>query len=246
MNMRQTFAPSVGMLLRDRGRDIARAPIERRPVRLDGVSSQAANLWMTIARQFCPGYVVDEHNKRVVNNIIRWLHADPACEAQDPQTGEWRRADLNRGFFLAGGTGAGKSLTMAIAAAYAEIAGLKWTSRGELCGLRHYDVRTADAVQAYMADGSLLRVDTRCVCYQDLGAETREAGNYGTRINVMGQIIETRGDAFGLITHFTSNFRLTECGDLYGDRAQSRLYAMCNYMEMRGPDRRVGYETNNH
>ena len=62
----------------------------------------------------------------------------------------------------------------------------------------------------------------------------------GNKLEVLRTLIESRGDRTDAMTLFTSNFPMSHKSiiDRYGDRVASRLVEMCNYMEIKGKDRR--------
>lgn len=78
------------------------------------------------------------------------------------------------------------------------------------------------------------------LCLQDFGAEQVETLHMGNRLNVMQQLIEARGDRGDQITLISSNLPLKSqvLSTRYGDRVASRLTEMCNYIELKGVDRR--------
>ena len=80
---------------------------------------------------------------------------------------------------------------------------------------------------------------------QDFGSEAKETLYMGNRINVMQQIIESRGDRNFLVTLLSSNLPLTHqlLMEKYGGRVVSRLTEMCNYIELKGIDRRKQLNT---
>ncbi|MDO4706936.1 MAG: hypothetical protein Q4A61_00750 [Porphyromonadaceae bacterium] len=88
---------------------------------------------------------------------------------------------------------------------------------------------------------------------QDLGAEPLQSLYMGNRMGVLEQILCARGDEEGLMTLLTSNIRLyippeakrtghgepmSDVADLYGERVQDRLFAMCNLIPIPGESRR--------
>lgn len=74
----------------------------------------------------------------------------------------------------------------------------------------------------------------------DVGTEQMETLYMGNRIPVIRTILEYRGDRSDMITFVTSNLAIgsKKLGEYYGDRVESRLREMFNYIEIRGIDRR--------
>ena len=79
------------------------------------------------------------------------------------------------------------------------------------------------------------------ICIQDLGSEQMESLYMGNRENVIRRMIEYRGDRTDMLTLITSNLPMAhqKLEEKYGDRVVSRLNEMCNYLEIKGKDRRM-------
>lgn len=75
---------------------------------------------------------------------------------------------------------------------------------------------------------------------QDLGQEPTEVSYMGNKMNCLAKILEFRGDRSDAITLITSNLapNKDKFEEAYGSRVQSRIFEMCNYLVMRGGDRR--------
>lgn len=102
--------------------------------------------------------------------------------------------------------------------------------------------RPADQIVADFLETQSLQKYKQCsiLCIEDLGREQVEAVAMGNRLNVLQSILEYRGDQACQLTLITSNYSLDnpELEKRYGERVVSRLYGMCNYFELDGPDRR--------
>ncbi len=61
------------------------------------------------------------------------------------------------------------------------------------------------------------------------------ANHYGTKLNVIEEVIEERYRK-GLLTHLTTNLSEDDILDAYGDRVYSRLKSMVNYHTITGED----------
>ena len=74
----------------------------------------------------------------------------------------------------------------------------------------------------------------------DLGCEPVETVIYGTRFNVLADVIQKRYDRFPRFkTHFTTNLTKKEILSRYGERVFSRLNEMCCFIALTGKDRRM-------
>jgi len=204
--------------------------------------SEALEIAEAIGKSLNPKFTIDDDNRFAYQNFLRWLHCDPSFVCIDPDTNQTKRGDFNKGIYIAGNTGSGKSWCLDIMRAYCKAYGMKvqW-SDSDTSNLAWATVR-ADAICDFWAkSGSLSDFkDKRVLGIQDFGNEPREAVYMGNKIDVLRSVLEYRGDKPDAITLLTSNLRLDgkAIAEKYGDRVASRLYAMCNYLVIRGRDRR--------
>lgn len=74
----------------------------------------------------------------------------------------------------------------------------------------------------------------------DLGAEPESITTFGTKRNVMADILLRRYEQFPRWkTHFTTNLTDEQIKKRYGERIYSRLNEMCVFIELNGKDRRL-------
>lgn len=179
------------------------------------------------------GFRFDKDNSAVYEKFVAWVLnlADCGLERQ-------------KGIYLAGPVGTGKSVCMAVMRDFAKEVGAMVKVADKTDFLAWKSWRTDEVCAQYAATGDLSPYkEARVACFEDLGSEPMETLYMGNRVNVMREIIEYRGDQQGLITHFTSNIpidRLAAVGTnvRYGQRVQSRIMQMCNYLVLGGADRR--------
>lgn len=220
-------------------------PSFERVPRLDYEMSNALEVLTAIGQSRNPRFVIDEDNRFAYENFVRWLHADPTMQAIDPRTGATVPGDLRRGIYLAGPTGSGKSWCLELMLGYAQAWGLKLykPEPNKEVPLYWRLMRADEVVHEFSREGTIREIaKTRYLGIQDLGQEPPEALYMGNRQNVLAQLIEYRGDQSDYLTFITSNLPMAgeRLQKLYGDRVQSRLYEMCNYLTIRGKDRRLG------
>lgn len=215
---------------------------------------QAIEIVKSIGQQMTSAFVIDDDNRFVFENLIKYFHGDMECRCIDPETRQIKPANLKKGIFIAGSCGTGKSMAMRIMSYY----GRHMEANGRIyeAQIGIYDAFEQKEDRCYIF-GRQVRVDQICdqfadngkiqsfknchiLTVDDLGAEQNETLYMGNRLNVMRQLIEYRGDNCDQITSFTSNYPMLHqvMVDRYGDRAVSRLKEMCNYYELKGKDRR--------
>lgn len=221
------------------------AGIERVPV-TDYDMGNALEVVTAIGRIRNRDFAIDEENRFAYENFIRWCHADPAMQAIDPITGKVVQGDINRGIYIAGNTGSGKSWCLDVMLTYSRAWGFQVglsEARAERSIVNLFWVTSrADAIcQEYASTGDIAKFRSAPILgIQDLGQEPREVLYMGNRQNVLQQLLEYRGDCDAKLTLITSNLKISSerLRNDYGDRVQSRLCEMCNYLEIKGKDRR--------
>ena len=192
-----------------------------------------------------PKFVIDDENRFAYVNFTKWCHGDETMRALNPLTGQEQAGDLNRGIYIAGNTGSGKSWCLEVMLAYSQAMGFAISfddGAKEVDRPLFWAITRADEVcQEYVANGEIQRYKQRAMIgIQDLGQEPKEVLYMGNRLNVLQQLLEYRGDRTDQLTLITSNLRISSdtLKRDYGDRVQSRLVEMCNYFEIKGKDRR--------
>lgn len=194
-----------------------------------------------------PNFVIDNENRFTYENLIRWVQGDKTMMCLDPETKQPVQGRLDKGIYIAGNTGTGKSWALEIMTVYSMIDDIQVCYGKDFNGkningcLRWKNVRTDTMCEEYIKEGSYDRFKSiKILGIQDLGAEPSESLYMGNRVDVLRMILEYRGDQEGCMTLITSNLPINhqKLIDRYGDRVASRLAEMCNYFEIRGTDRR--------
>lgn len=186
-------------------------------------------------------FVIDDENRFTYTNLIKWVHGDKTMQCLDPNSKEPTNGNLKGGIYIAGNTGTGKSWALEIILTYSRLMGFEVTFDEEKYKLVWNNISADDVCSRFTNTGNIEDIKkAHVICIQDLGAEPTECCYMGNKLEVLRNVIETRGDRTGYITLFTSNFPMSHKTliDRYGDRVASRLVEMCNYFEIRGKDRR--------
>ena len=194
-----------------------------------------------IGQMWDPKFLIDANNRSAYENVIRWVHNDPAMMCTDPTTCNPCAGKLKSGIYLSGGTGTGKSWLLEVMSVYANTLGVRISFNGFIRGLTWTNVRTSNICKTDSQSGDVsFYEDVDIIGFQDLGSENLDAMYMGTRIDVMRSILEARSDSENKITLITSNLKLggERLRERYGPRVESRLCSMCNFIELTGPDRR--------
>lgn len=204
---------------------------------------QALQLVDAIGKSRDTRFVIDDENRFVYENFIRWCHADQAMRCINPETKEVVPGEVKRGIYIAGNTGSGKSWCLDVMRAYCNAMGfrIEYSDNKGVRNLYWLSIRADEICDHYVKHGDISHFKAaKALAIQDLGSEPQESLFMGNRLDVIRQILETRGDKSEELTFVTSNMRLggSVLAERYGERAVSRLMEMCNYFELKGKDRR--------
>lgn len=239
MELKDVYKPDISKVidfLRDRGY----LPGITRSI-YDYDMEHSLKLVEAIGKMRSSRFVIDDLNRFAYENFIKWLHCDDTMQSLNPLSGDIVRGSMIKGIYIAGGTGTGKSWCLDIMRSYATIYGFDVEVGGETKKLEWRTMRSDEIYGEYAKEGQIRAIKAQSILgIQDLGQEPKEALYMGNRMNVLQQLLEYRGDRTDAITLITSNLRISSdtLRDSYGDRVQSRLVEMCNYLEIRGKDRR--------
>ncbi|MBK3516689.1 P-loop NTPase family protein [Carboxylicivirga marina] len=188
-------------------------------------------------------FVIDDDNRWVYTQLIKWVQGDRSFECIDIETRQRKPGNLSAGIYLAGPTGTGKSWALEIMSLLSQIDDVRLFCAGKMTKLEFPSVRTNQVCNEFAQGQSIEKYNQMpIVCFQDLCSlsEPEESMYMGNRLKIMQSIIESRGDRQDLITLFSSNvkFDSPHFRDRYTDRVVSRMFEMCNYLELKGGDRR--------
>jgi len=195
----------------------------------------------SIGKERNPKFSIDEENRFLYENMIRWIHGDQGFMCINPSTKKVIPGDLSTGIYVAGNTGTGKSWALEIMSAYCLFDNVQVFSGGTKRCLHWNCVRADTICDEYVEQGTFDKYKKNpIVCFQDLGSEPLESMYMDNRSNVLNRILEYHGDQTDQITLISSNLPMNNeiIKERYGDRTASRLNQMCNYFELRGKDRR--------
>lgn len=186
-------------------------------------------------------FVLDKNNVFAYKNLAKWFVGDNTMRCINPETGEECDADLTKGIYLAGPTGTGKTTAIGIYLELAKYYRMKYIFKGIEKSMQFVKYDADSIAEIFTSGGDISSIVTAdALLINELGAEPTNSVYMGNRIDPIRRILDRRGDMGGKITFITSNLPITgdDIQNRYGDRVVSRLYGMCNYLEMKGEDRR--------
>jgi hypothetical protein len=185
---------------------------------------------------------LDRGERPIIQNLIRWAIQSNDCEY-----------DLTKGIYLHGRIGTGKTMLMHAMQYVADAARLHTQYRI----VKTTTIADTIKAQAYADErnAAQLAADLRSLhhghwCFDDLGEDNEPISIklWGNDTPIMSPLLSARYDAYlhqGLITHVTSNLRLTSpdpdettIETRYGTRIKDRLKTMFNFILLDGDSRR--------
>lgn len=190
--------------------------------------------------QMDPRFVIDKDNRFCYENLVKWLVADPSMQAINPDTKKRVAGRVKQGLYIYGPTGTGKTTATRVLSRLAYAFNMPIMYRGTQRKFAWKSYRCDELAEKAMRGDSLNEVRTEpIICFQDLGTEPDEVVYMGNRIPLMRNVLSQRGE-WENITIITSNLPLDspELLAKYGDRVVSRLTEMCNFVVLKGEDRR--------
>lgn len=177
-----------------------------------------------------PNFDPSKASREILNTIFAWIWKDERLNV--------KHVDFNKGFFLYGTLGRGKTMTLKAMQKYMNSIkrrydkrddyrlGAWWKTASELANI--YAADGQPALIQYAADDMNLIID-------EFGREPIPASNYGTKMNVLQFLLQLRYDHRRTsITHITTNSNPDALEPLYGDYVADRCKEMFNFIEFNG------------
>jgi DNA replication protein DnaC len=174
--------------------------------------------------------VITDENRVLYSELIKYLHADTSYSK-----------DLNKSIGILGPTGTGKTICMQIMSKYSEIDAVRYYLNGKSKPFKFHIFNSRAIVEDFALngfDGIAKYCNYSTICIDDIGTENQSVQYYGTKINVIEELIEDRY-LKGFWTHFTSNLTMEMIQNIYGSRVYSRLAGISNIHILNGKDLRL-------
>ena len=187
--------------------------------------------FISFAQNYLPGFRIEAGYEEIVTALLAYFSEDEAACQQ-------RKIQLQKGLFLMGPVGCGKTTLMKLCQAF-------FTNKPfRIAASRKISQQFADegysalfryGSQSYrikhLGFGPIVLYDQSITyCLDDVGVEPF-AKHFGNDCNVIAEVLLDRYEEFvrrGLITHLTTNLNAEELQQRYHERVRSRLREMCN------------------
>jgi DNA replication protein DnaC len=175
-------------------------------------------------------FAVDDKNKKYLNLLCKYFSKSTAFEKENG-------GDLNKGLFVTGETGSGKTSSFKII----QNISLKYKCKQLWFPMRETDNVVLQFNLEKHKDDIVVKYSKGLMLFDDLGAE-----NHASNVYVYGKedifirILEARYRGFinkGTKTHITTNLTLNDIKTRYGTRVEDRFIEMFNVLKLNGKRR---------
>ena len=192
-----------------------------------GLKEIDTEIFKRIVYSVCPEFVVDAHNRDVMNDLFFYVNDMPG------------NLDPKKGILLWGNVGTGKSTIIKIIGEE-----LRYRNQGYKTVNCSYLATQFSAIgldalnQSTYNEGSMgARPVNRA--FDELGREPIPAKHYGNELNVMQYIFQCRYELRSVVRTFaTTNIAPVSLAKIYGDYIFDRINEMFNIVELNGASRR--------
>jgi DNA replication protein DnaC len=169
-------------------------------------------------------------HRLLYEDLIKYVHGDKSYSG-----------DLTKPIGIIGNTGSGKTKTIETMNSYSEIDNVKYVYDERFINFQFKIFNAREICEDFAINGydGLMKYTTyRNICIDDLGAEPGVINYYGTKVDVITEIIEERYRK-DLLTHFTSNLNEELIIERYNSRVHSRLFGSTNIHKLVTKDLRL-------
>jgi DNA replication protein DnaC len=187
--------------------------------------NRLASMWNAIGRKFDPSFSYN-HHRELYRSMILWAVAHKDS-----------KHDINRGLFLHGPIGTGKTLAMSILRIFLQI-----TGQQEIV----FDIHKADdIVDRIMTDGkfdAIRKLSFKHLFVDEVGQEKIQIQYFGNEVCVMEKVFMYAYDShsrYRTYMHVSTNVDPSKFDILYGPRVYSRMQELFNFIYVKGDDFRT-------
>ena len=173
-----------------------------------------------MARKYTDNYIITPE----INKILQAFYNNYFVDREQ-----------NKGLYIAGGTGTGKTTLLNILFDLVDYWQVKYRYADKIYFLRPYRCKEIDINKKFMKDGSFTNMERAAIYIDDFG-QNKEISYMGNKINPLEEILLRRFDDMKqTFTFFSSNYPISHQAikEKYGERIFSRLQYFCYYCELK-------------
>jgi len=202
---------------------------EREPERIDFDTER--RMFRRAFLEVSPDYKPELADRDILNSIYAWVWKNDGSNTL--------KLDYNKGLFLYGPLGRGKTLTIQALRLYMNGVKSRVAAMRDDWRLGAWMKSASELANIYAAEGQpaligYCRPEVNLVI-DEFGREPNPAKYFGTEMNVMQFLLQLRYDQRrNSVTHVTTNLTLPDIASRYGDYVADRCLEMFNFIEYRG------------
>lgn len=196
------------------------------------------NKFIECFKQIEPNFTIDKRNKKLISVLYAyvWNRLGRAVEGS--------LLEANKGLFLYGSIGTGKSTILKALRAYENyinqycfafsnnLLSYQFVSATEIA--LNYSQKGIEGIVGYTERDCMYNL-----AIDELGRESDDAKHFGTNLNVIQTVLQLRYEQRNnFITHVSTNLQLEDISARYGDYIADRVKEMFNIIPMSGESRR--------
>lgn len=176
-------------------------------------------------------------DRDILNSLFAWVWRNDGMNTLG--------LDYDKGFFLYGSLGLGKSMTLRAMQKYMNGVINRHDSKRDDYRMTAWMKSASELANIYAADGqpALIKYAGEDInlIIDEFGREPNPAKYYGTEMNVIQFLLQLRYDhRRESVTHITTNLQLNDIAGLYGSYVADRCLEMFNFIEFKGGSIRQG------
>lgn len=168
-----------------------------------------------------------EFNKMALNELFYYATRNPIG-----------KLNPDKGIFLFGEIGTGKSTLIRILAEFQRLSGHGYKTVNCASLAAYFASHGVDSLNEHTWNENYKGANPVERAFDELGKETIPAKHYGNELNVMQHIIQLRYD-LKVKTHITSNIQPEDIETMYGGHIYDRAIEMFNFIELKGESFRI-------
>lgn len=190
-----------------------------------------ARLYRDSFLQVEPNFSPQKADRAILNSLFAWVWKKDDFNVL--------KLDYNKGLFLYGSLGLGKSMTLQALRKYMNSVCQRHEEKAEDYRLKAWCKSASELANIFAADGqpALIQYAEESVnlIIDELGREPNPANNFGTKMNVIAFLLQLRYDhRRSSVTHITTNLGLDDIAGHYGAYVADRCLEMFNFINFTG------------